>query len=177
MTPSRVLDLLLSAPVRCGTTRLLCIDGPAGSGKTTLADQIAEQTDATVLHMDLLYAGWTGLEAGVSQAARITEAVSARRPVTYAPWNWLRSDRDEAIMVEQRPILIVEGVGSGAAAIRSRASLLVWLDADEDVRKERALVRDGETFAPHWKAWADQERAHFARERTHERADLILITE
>lgn len=177
MTPARVLDLLLSAPPRCGTTRLLLIDGPAGSGKTTLATAIGADVDATLLHMDDLYAGWAGLEAGVKQAARIAEAVAIRRPVTYAPWNWHRSDRDEVVEVEQRPILIIEGVGSGASPVRPLASLLVWMDADEDVRHQRALDRDGESFAPHWKAWAAQEHVHFTRERTRERADLILNTE
>ncbi|HZP14551.1 MAG TPA: 4-amino-4-deoxy-L-arabinose transferase [Nocardioides sp.] len=177
MTPARVLDLLLSAPARCGDTRLLCIDGPAGSGKTTLATAIAADVDATLLHMDDLYAGWSGLEAGVKQAARIAEAVAVRRPVTYAPWNWHRSDRDEAVEVERSPILIIEGVGSGASPVRPRASLLVWLEADEDVRQQRALDRDGDSFAPHWKAWAAQEHVHFTRERTRDRADLILTTE
>jgi uridine kinase len=177
VTPTRVLDLLLSAPARCGTTRLLLIDGPAGSGKTTLAAAIEADVDATLLHMDDLYAGWSGLEAGVKQAARIAEAVAVRRPVTYAPWNWHRSDRSEAIEVEQRPILIIEGVGAGASTVRPLASLLVWLDADEDVRQQRAIERDGETFAPHWKDWAAQEHVHFTRERTRERADLILNTE
>lgn len=174
MTPARVLDLLLSAPPRCGTTRLLCIDGPAGAGKTTLAAEIAAHVDASLLHMDDLYAGWNGLEAGVKQAARIAEAVAVRRPVTYAPWNWHRSDRDLPVEVVQRPVLILEGVGSGAGAIRSRASLVVWMDADEDVRQQRALARDGESFAPHWTAWAAQEHTHFLRERTRERADLVL---
>lgn len=177
MTPTRVLDLLLSAPARCGTTRLLCIDGPAGSGKTTLATVIADEVEASVVHMDDLYAGWDGLEAGVKQAARIAEAVAVRRPVTYAPWNWKRSDRGDAVLVEQRPTLIIEGVGSAATPLRALASLVVWLDADEDVRRERALARDGDSFAPHWADWAIQERAHFARERTRERADLILGTE
>lgn len=176
MTPSQVADLLLAAPVRCGTTRLLCIDGPAGSGKTTLAAAVAEEVEATVVHMDDLYAGWTGLDAGVAQASRIVEAIAVRRPVTYAPWNWHRSDRGDAVEVAPRPTLIIEGVGSGAGPVRDRASLVVWMDADEDVRKERALVRDGDSFAPHWAMWADQERTHFLRERTRERADLVLDT-
>ncbi|BBH18354.1 adenylate kinase [Nocardioides baekrokdamisoli] len=176
MTPPQVVDLLLAAPVRCGTTRLLCIDGPAGSGKTTLANAVAAELDATVLHMDDLYAGWSGLEAGVKQASRIAEAVALRRPVTYAPWNWHRSDRDYAIDVAPSPTLIIEGVGSGAGPLRDRASLLVWMDADEDVRQQRALARDGDSFAPHWTMWADQERVHFLRERTRERADLVLET-
>lgn len=176
MTPARVLDLLLAAPPRCGTTRLLCIDGPAGSGKTTLAEAIASEVDATLLHMDDLYAGWSGLEAGVTQASRIADAVAIRRPVTYAPWNWHRSDREYAVEVAQRPTLIIEGVGSGARPVRGWASLVVWVDADEDVRKRRALARDGDSFAPHWKAWAAQEHVHFLRERTRERADLVLET-
>lgn len=177
MTPARVLDLLLAAPTRCGTTRLLCIDGPAGSGKTTLASAIAAEVDATVLHMDELYAGWDGLEAGVRQATRIVEAVAVRRPVTYAPWNWHRSDRGDAVEVPPRPTLIIEGVGAGAGPLRARASLVVWMDADEDVRKGRALDRDGDSFAPHWQSWAAQEHTHFLRERTRERSDVQIDTE
>jgi uridine kinase len=177
VTPSRVLDLLLAAPPRCGTSRLLCIDGPAGSGKTTLASAIAEETGATVLHMDDLYAGWGGLEAGVIQAARILDSLAIRRTATYAPWNWHRSDRGDVVEVAPAPIVILEGVGSGASAIRSKASLLVWMDADEDVRKACALARDGESFAPHWVEWAAAEHVHFLRERTRERADILIDTE
>ena len=42
------------------------------------------------------------------------------------------------------------------------------------VRKKRALDRDGETFAPHWEAWAAQEEAMLAREHTPDRADLVV---
>ena len=177
MTPARIVDLLLSAPVRCDTSRLLCIDGLAGSGKTTLAAAVAAELDATVIHMDDLYAGWTGLEAGVAQAGRIIDGIAARRPVTYARWNWERCDRGDVVEVERRDVVILEGVGAGGSAIRSRASLLVWIDADEDVRKARALARDGDTFAPHWNAWALQEKVHMAHERTRERADVIITSE
>jgi uridine kinase len=177
VTPSRVVDLLLAAPPRCGTTQLLCIDGPAGSGKTTLAAAIAADVDATLLHMDDLYAGWSGLEAGVTHAARIVEALAIRRPVTYAPWNWHRSDRGDIVEVTLRPVTIIEGVGAGAGPMRAKASLVVWMETDEDVRKQRALTRDGESFEPHWKEWAAQEHAHYLRERTRERADVIIDTD
>jgi hypothetical protein len=42
------------------------------------------------------------------------------------------------------------------------------------VRRRRALDRDGETFAAYWDAWAAQEDAMLARERTPERADLVI---
>jgi anthranilate synthase component 1/para-aminobenzoate synthetase len=48
------------------------------------------------------------------------------------------------------------------------------MEAPASVRKKRALDRDGETFAPYWDAWAAQEDAMLARERTPERADVII---
>ncbi|HEX4399545.1 MAG TPA: hypothetical protein VH136_18035, partial [Trebonia sp.] len=73
-------------------------------------------------------------------------------------------------------VLIVEGVGAGARRAAAFESLLVWLEAPTAVRKQRALDRDGETFAPYWDMWAAQEEAMLARERTLERADLVLRT-
>jgi hypothetical protein len=36
------------------------------------------------------------------------------------------------------------------------------------------MERDGATYAPHWARWAAQERAHFAADRTRERADVAF---
>jgi hypothetical protein len=38
----------------------------------------------------------------------------------------------------------------------------------------RGIERDGDAFAPHWEQWAKDEAALFARERTRERADVIV---
>ena len=35
------VERLATAPPRLGRTRLVCVDGPAGSGKTTLAGRLA----------------------------------------------------------------------------------------------------------------------------------------
>ena len=63
-------------------------------------------------------------------------------------------------------LLIVEGAGCGARLIAERAVLLVWVEAPRDVRFRRGMVRDGETYRPHWERWARQEKAHFAAELT-----------
>ena len=72
------------------------------------------------------------------------------------------------------PILVVEGVGAGARRAAAFESVLVWLEVPAPVRKKRALDRDGATFVAHWDRWAAQEDAMLARERTPDRADIIL---
>jgi dephospho-CoA kinase len=54
--------------------------------------------------------------------------------------------------------------------------MLIWVDAPEEQRYRRAMARDGDAYAPHWARWAAQERAHFAADRTRERADVRLRT-
>src|SRR5205085_5813827 len=50
-------DRLLAEPPLLGATRLVCVDGPAGSGKTTFADRLTEALGgaAALVHMDDLY--------------------------------------------------------------------------------------------------------------------------
>ena len=71
-------------------------------------------------------------------------------------------------------LLIVEGVGAGARRAARYESLIIWLAAPLAVRKQKALERDGQSYLPHWDRWASQEEAMLARERTPERADVIL---
>ncbi|MBG6212387.1 MAG: hypothetical protein LH475_12530 [Cryobacterium sp.] len=40
----------------------------------------------------------------------------------------------------------------------------VWIDADDTLRKRRALDRDGEMYRPHWDEWQEQWKAYVVRE-------------
>ncbi len=57
------------------------------------------------------------------------------------------------------------------------ADLAVWVETPDAVRRERALARDGDTYAPHWERWAAQERAVYAADPPAARADLVLRAE
>jgi hypothetical protein len=72
--------------------------------------------------------------------------------------------------------LIIEGVGSGALQAEPYLSGLVWLEASDDVRRARALARDGDLYAPHWTRWAEQEEDYYALHDVHSRADLTIVT-
>ena len=49
-----------------------------------------------------------------------------------------------------RPLLVLEGVGSGRPRVADLVTVLVWVEAPHDVRLARGLERDGDDVAPHW---------------------------
>ena len=84
-----VLDLASARPATVGEGRLVCLDGPAGSGKTTLGAQLADRTGAHLIHGDDLMAGWRGLDAVGSQLADLLSAMAEGRPGSYEHYDWL----------------------------------------------------------------------------------------
>src|SRR5699024_5916819 len=88
--------------------------------------------------------------------------------------DWERGRPGAVQRVNPGPVLLVEGVGAGARVAAAYLSLLIWVDAPDEVRKGRALARDGETFPPHWDRWARQEHSLCAADETRQRADLRI---
>ncbi|MFC6235722.1 hypothetical protein ACFPZL_11580, partial [Leucobacter soli] len=52
----------------------------------------------------------------------------------------------------------------------------LWLECPAPLRRQRALARDGEIFAPHWDSWAAQEETQIAAERPIALVDEIVHT-
>lgn len=160
---------------RARGTRVVAVDGRSGAGKTSLADVLRKVLAAPVVSLEDLYGGWDGLEHGIDLlVAAVLEPLAAGRTPRVPRYDWVAGQWAEPAVLEPPAVLIVEGVGAGARRAAVYASLLVWLEVSPAVRKKRALDRDGETFAPHWDRWAAQEDAMLARERTPERADIVL---
>ena len=133
---------------------VVTIDGYSGSGKSTLAAAIARLvSNWQVLHLDDWYPGWDGLAAGADIARRIAADLRAGRASSYEAWDWENGTTGATTRVPLAPT-IIEGCG----AIEAVADLAVWIaDPGEDERRHRALARDGQTYAPHWQRWADQD--------------------
>lgn len=176
---AEIAALVAASGPRAGETRIVAIDGPAGAGKTELAGRLSrELAGAPVVHMDWLYPGWEGLEQGVGRLEReLLEPLATTGSATVIAWDWVESRPGEPQSVGPAGTVIVEGVGSGASSGTEFISLLIWVDADREERRRRAIARDGESFALHWDEWAAQEDSHYARERTVERADLRIRTD
>ncbi|KAA1415275.1 4-amino-4-deoxy-L-arabinose transferase [Nocardioides humilatus] len=170
-----VLALAAERGPTLGATRLISVDGPAGSGKSTLAATLSALDPAShVVHMDELYDGWTGLGSVSRQLSTLVRPLALGRPGFYRRYDWLKGQFTETVDVEPPPLLVLEGVGSGAAELSTMITVLVWVSAPRDLRRERGLARDGEAIAPQWDGWMRQEDVHFADQRTAERADVLV---
>jgi uridine kinase len=107
-------------------------------------------------------------------AREVVAPLRAGRPGRYRRYDWLRGEFAEEHVVEPVDVLVLEGVGSGGSAFADAVTTLVWVDAPPDLRLQRGLARDGEALRQEWLTWmADEARLH-ARERTRERADVLV---
>jgi uridine kinase len=170
-------SLLLEAPARLGRTRLVCVDGPAGSGKTTLAGALlGALPDAAVVHMDDLYRGWDTDFDEVHDRVReqLVAPLRAGRPARYPRYDWAAGRFDDWVEVAPPEVLLLEGVGSGSVRLDLHLSLLVWIEVEREERVRRGVERDGVDVLPRWLAWMEHEEAEHARQRTRDRADLLL---
>jgi uridine kinase len=175
---AEVLRRTLERPPSLGTGRLLCIDGPSGAGKTTLADAVRRAFRpgrARVLHMDAVYDGWDGLEAGMTTVAEdVVGPLRHGQPGRFRRFDWHAGTFAEEHHLPPGPLLVVEGVGAGNPAYADATTLLVWVEAPGDVRLERALDRDGRDTRDLLVSWRAREDAMFATTAIRDRADLLV---
>lgn len=179
MSEAQLLESLLAAAraatPRVGATTVIAIDGRSGSGKTTIAGELALTLDAPVVALEDLYGGWDGLEAGVARlVAAVLRPLRAGRSAHVPRYDWDAGAWSDPWLLPVPARLIVEGVGAGARAVAPYTSLLVWLELPAEARRERQRRRDGSHYDPQLERWALQEDDFYERERPAERADIVL---
>ncbi|MDO5736829.1 MAG: 4-amino-4-deoxy-L-arabinose transferase [Propionibacteriaceae bacterium] len=179
----RLLTHATSTMAAPGVSRVVAVDGPSGAGKTTFAEQVADELvrrtgmRPQVVHMDDIFPGWDGLADAVDLVAgQVLEPLSKGESGRFRRWDWAQGTRAEWVEVPVADWIVLEGVGCGSRRCRSHLAALAWVEADKAVRMARGIERDGEAFRPHWQRWAVQEQALFAAEDTRGHADVILRT-
>lgn len=159
--------------------KAIVIDGRSGSGKTQLADRLeaaarAAGLNPVTMRVEDLYPGWQGLADGA------LELPVALARGSYLPYDWVAEGFGPARAIGAGEPLIVEGCGALTAATLAALEALgcnatsVWLDAPRELRKTRAIARDGDMYAPHWAEWAAQEDTWYRTATPWLIADLLL---
>ncbi|MEV8083137.1 aminodeoxychorismate synthase component I [Pseudarthrobacter oxydans] len=159
---------------------IIAIDGRSGAGKTTLAVELAARLRAhhkvSLFHLEDIYPGWNGLAAGIERyVSTVLAPLSRGEAASWVCWDWENHDDGEPRVTLPAEIVIVEGVGAAAAAARPLLSAVIWAEAPDDVRRTRALDRDGETYEPFWDQWAAQEEEWLAADKVPLDADVRVL--
>ncbi len=195
------LDAILAALAEAPRMPVVLIDGPSGSGKSTLADDIRAawpgqarrgqagpgqarrgqvrqgQALPQLVRLDDIYPGWDGLEAASRHLTeRVLRPRAEGRPAAWQRWDWLADAPAEWHSVDPTRPLIVEGCGTLSRANLPLSDVRVWLQAEDGVRKRRAIARDGATFSEHWSQWQAQWEAFCVRETPTHWADIVIFS-
>jgi uridine kinase len=179
---TNVVSALTNSVALCGTSRIVTIDGPAGSGKTTLAKEIAaefanSQMDVGIIHLDELYEGWDRaldpilyerIEAWV--VAPLKNGLGPR----HLKYDWHLDKYATWTELPAAQIVIIEGVGSGHSSLRENVSLAIWVEADDELLLDRVVQRDGEAVRNEMLAWKVRERAYFEFHNVRNAAQIHL---
>jgi len=174
-----IVAMLNASPARCGDTRVVLIDGPAGAGKTTLASRlraaVATNPPAQILHADDMYEGWEGLPTlDAVLVDQVLVPLSRSLPASWRRWDWQAGKRTDVIAVAACNYLIVEGVGVAQRRARPFASVVVYVDAPVAERLRRGVARDGARLRSEWVRWQEGEATFLVQEGTRGAADVIL---
>lgn len=180
-TADVVLAHCLERPATLGRGRLIGVDGPAGAGKSTLAEVVAgrarrQVASVDLLHLDDLYEGWSGLTDELTRriVEDILEPLAQGLPGRYRRWDWYADAWAEEHLVDPCSLLILEGVGACARGYDHLVTTRVWVDAPRELRSARGEGRGGEGMVENWERWLDQEQRHLAAEGTQSRADILV---
>ncbi|MBP3637222.1 MAG: hypothetical protein J6K13_06695 [Clostridia bacterium] len=166
-------------PVLCAIAKLkhkerllICIDGPCGSGKTTVGNLLQQVLDAALIPMDDFFLPHPqktperlAQPGGNADWERVVSEVlvpwASQQPVSYRPYDCHASDFTAPVNAPPRRITLIEGSYSLMPAIRQYADISVFLSISHELQHTRILHRNGEAGLDMFiRRWIPLEKAY-----------------
>lgn len=170
----------LSDLTRSVGPHIIAIDGPAGAGKTTLADEIKRSLPGriSIIHLDDIYDGWLNAlgPSLTERLSRIVEGHFSQEKFEVDIYDWSQARYSSRRTMEPVEILILDGVGSAQPVVREKSIATIWINIDSEIGIERVLIRDGDGIRDEMKAWQIAQEDHFAISKAADLADFVITS-
>jgi uridine kinase len=155
--------------------RLVAVDGPGGSGKSTFAARLAVAAGgAPIVHTDDFASADDPIDWWPRLLDQVIAPLTAGRPAVYQRYDWTSESLAEWHTLAPAPVIIVEGVSAARREWSRHLSYVIWIETPRNLRLQRAAERDGEDALDDWEQWMAAEDDHYRRDPTRERADAIV---
>jgi len=175
---SELVDKVNESSKKCGQTKIIVIDGPAGSGKTTLAKSLSGLLEyCPIIHMDEIYEGWENAlspKTFKDLVEWIINPLLENNSIEYIKYDWNLEQRIEKVVINNSKVMIIEGVGSSSFEVSKHASLKLWIEVNKETGINRVLTRDGLRIQEQMKTWQSQESKFFIENNSKENSDIWI---
>lgn len=152
---------------------LIAVDGPCGSGKTTLAGLLSQTLDCPCVHMDDFHmpharktAQRLAQPGGNSDRERLlTEVILPWRKdgtALYRPYDCQADALAEAVALPPSRMLVLEGSYSHHPDLATLTDIQVFIQVDRDEQLRRLTLRSGDRLQQFIDRWIPLEEQYFA---------------
>ncbi|GHO53164.1 hypothetical protein KSB_16390 [Ktedonobacter robiniae] len=173
---------------------LVALDGRSGTGKSTIAQAIASRVEGIIVVGDDFYAGgnddvWDGCSVREKvdkvidwqrMRAQVLEPLLANEtafwhPLDFEPTIGWIGWKDETVKLEPAPVVLLDGAYSARPELADLVDLSVLVEADDKIRRQRQLVREGQDFMDRWhQLWDAAEDYYFTQIRPRSSFDFVI---
>ena len=164
---------------------LVAIDGKCTSGKTTLADKLAEIYDCNVFHMDDFFlrpeqrTPERFAEVGGNvDYERFQEEVllplKSRKAFSYRPFDCGTFELTDPVAITPKKLNIIEGTYSHHPYFGNPYDLKTLLTVDEETQRQRILERPIFLHKRFFEEWIPMENRYFEVFRISDQSEIIL---
>lgn len=164
---------------------VISIDGPCGSGKTTISKEIEEKLHFNILHIDDFYLpfqkrdkNWMNIIAGHMDFDRLIDNVlrpyKERHKVNYISYDCHSDKYMQEIPIDLDRFLVIEGSYTAHPLLAKYVDLRIYIDIDKDTQIDRLTKRNIDVVDKFLSMWVPYEYRYFAELKIKESSDLVI---